>query len=457
MRSQEIEVRTLTLTHINDSAIVIGGSIAGLLSARVLADRFTSVTIVETDKLPELPNPRIGVPQSVQPHILFTKGYRILGELFPKIEEALKAQGALSVDWTREFHHFSHQGWNASSHAPSDLISVSCSRPLLEWTIRQQLAHYANVHFVDGYRVTGLLGDARIRGVSLRAANGTKTQELSASLVVDASGRRSQAPSWLQELGFAPPPETTINPFLGYATRRYREPEGFKSDWKVMLISHSPPNGKRLGYLAKIEDGEWIATLGGYGGDYPPTNDRGFLEFARSLPSLEFYEAIKEARPTSRIYAHRATTSRLRHYEKIKLPQGFVCLGDAVCALCPVYGQGMTVSAIAATILRDWLNQPQFLSDTSSARFQKKLAKSNSLSWILATEQDLRFSTTIGGNKPIKSGGFFPAYTERLLTLTNSDPKMNALLMEVAHLLKSPLALYHPQVMFQVLTKKFNG
>jgi hypothetical protein len=215
-----------------------------------------------------------------------------------------------------------------------------------------------------------------------------------------------------------------------------------------MLISQSPPKGTRLGYLAKIEGGEWIATLGGYGGDFPPINNQGFLDFARSLPSLEFYDAIKGAEPTSRIYAHRATANRLRHYEKIKLPQGFICLGDAVCALCPVYGQGMTVSAIAATILRDCLG------NLNPARFQKKLAKSNSLSWMLATGQNLRFATTQGGSRPVKSGGFFTAYTERLLKLTNSDPKINALLMEVAHLLKSPLALYHPQIAFKVLTKK---
>jgi hypothetical protein len=196
-----------------------------------------------------------------------------------------------------------------------------------------------------------------------------------------------------------------------------------------------------------LRGGEWIATLGGYGGDFPPLSDRGFLAFARSLPSLEFYAAIKDAEPTSPIYAHRATANRLRHYEKIELPQGFVALGDSVCALCPVYGQGMTVSAIAATILRDCL------SDLQPARFQKKLAKSNSLSWMLATEQDLRFATTKGGSKPVSKGGFLDVYMQRLLKLTNSDPKMNALLMEVGHLLKSPLALYHPQVVFQVLTK----
>jgi len=194
----------LTLSNIDDRAIVIGGSIAGLLSARILADRFGTVTIVETDKLPDRPFARIGVPQSVQPHILFTKGYRILAELFPKIEEQLKAGGALPIDWTREFHHFSHLGWNANSSSPSSLVSGSCSRPLLEWSIRQQLANYANVQFVDGHRVMGLLlheSETRITGVSLRPRNGNR-QELAASLVVDASGRRSQAPSWLRELGF---------------------------------------------------------------------------------------------------------------------------------------------------------------------------------------------------------------------------------------------------------------
>jgi flavin-dependent dehydrogenase len=214
---------------------------------------------------------------------------------------------------------------------------------------------------------------------------------LQASLVVDASGRRSQAPHWLETLGFTPPSETVVNPFLGYATRRYLEPKGFQTDWKVMLISHSPPHGTRLGYLAKIEGGEWIATLGGYGGDFPPLDNSGFLEFARSLPSPKFYEAIKDAEPVSPIYAHRATANRLRHYEKLMLPQGFVALGDAVCALCPVYGQGMTVSALSAMVLRDWLSQRHSRSPDGSlipSRFQKSLAKSNSLSWTLATGQE---------------------------------------------------------------------
>jgi 2-polyprenyl-6-methoxyphenol hydroxylase-like FAD-dependent oxidoreductase len=443
--------------NVGDHAIVVGGSIAGLLCARVLADSFANVSIIETDKLPGTPRARKGVPQSVQPHVLLTRGYRILEELFPGIGAELTTVGALTIDWAREFHFFDRGGWSVSADSPSDLVSCTCSRPLLEWAIRRRLSDFSQVRFVEKHRVTGLLcnpSKTQVTGVHLRSIGGSTEDELQASLVVDASGRRSQAPHWLETLGFTPPSETVVNPFLGYATRRYLEPKGFQTDWKVMLISHSPPHGTRLGYLAKIEGGEWIATLGGYGGDFPPLDNSGFLEFARSLPSPKFYEAIKDAEPVSPIYAHRATANRLRHYEKLMLPQGFVALGDAVCALCPVYGQGMTVSALSAMVLRDWLSQRHSRSPDGSlipSRFQKSLAKSNSLSWTLATGQDSRFPTTSGGSKPSRLGGLLHWYTNRLLQLAKEEQDLHALLIEITHMLKSPIAFYHPKVVFRVL------
>lgn len=447
MRDKKVEPRGNAGNH----AIVIGGSITGMLSARVLADSFASVTIVETDKLPERPDVRRGVPQSAQPHVLFTRGYRILEELFPGIGTELTAGGALTIDWAREFHHFGHGGWSAIADSPSDIVSFTCSRPLLEWAIRRRLSNFSKVRFVEQYRITGLLTDpskTHVTGVCLRSIDKCNEDKLQGSLVVDASGRRSRAPHWLDTIGFTPPPETIINPFLGYATRRYR-PKGFEANWKVMLISHSPPNGTRLGYLAKIEGGEWIATLGGYGRDFPPTDDCGFLEFARSLPSPKFYEAIADAEPVSPIYAHLATANRLRHYEKVMLPGGFVSLGDAVCALCPVYGQGMTVSALSAMVLQDWLNNRELI----PSRFQTSLAKSNSFHWALATGQDLQFPTTSGGSKPGWLGGVLHWYTERVLQLANSDSNLHTLFMEIAHLLKSPIALYHPKIVFHVLRR----
>ncbi len=455
IKKYSISKEVTPLSEIDDHAIVIGGSIAGLLAARVLADSFTRVTVIDRDKLPQQPELRKGVPQSAQPHVLFTRGYRILEELFPGIGNELIAAGALTIDWAQEFDHFGRGGWSAKAESASGIVSLTCSRPLLEWAIRQRLTAYVKVRFVEACRVTGLLsepGKTSVAGVSLAAGEESGHTPLLAKLIVDASGRGSQAPAWLKSLGFTPPEETVVNPFLGYATRRYQAPPGLQPDWKVMLIGQSPPSGTRLGYIAQIENQEWIVTLGGYGRDFPPMDDEGFLAFAQTLPSSRFYQAIQAAKPVSPIYAHRATANRLRHYEKAKLPQGFIALGDAVCALCPVYGQGMTVSALSALVLRDWLAQyPK--NNLPAGEFQKSLAKSNSLSWSLATAQDLRFPTTAGrrDSGPGWLGKLMHGYSDRLLQMANEDPDLHTLFMEVAHLLKSPLALYHPKVMLRTL------
>ena len=436
---------------VSDCVIVIGGSIAGLLSARVLADYFEQVIIIDRDKFPETPQARRGVPQSVQPHVLFTKGYRILGEFFPGIEEKLNHNGALTIDWAREFKHFLEGQWGIETKQPSDIVSVTCSRYLLEWTIRQELLKLPGIKILEQSKVAGLVYDAeadRIKGVKLH-----NREQIQANLVVDASGRSSQAAQWLQEIGQTPAPETVINPFLGYATRRYKLPDNLQSDWKVLLISQTPPEDTRLGYLARIENGELIATLGGYGKDFPPLDDQGFLEFAQSLSEPDFYHAIADAIPTSPIYAHRATTNRQRNYDQIKLPAGLIAIGDAVCALCPVYGQGMTVSALGAKTLQTWLNKSSG-GKLDNNRFQKQLAKSNSFHWMLATSQDSRFPTTVGSQQS-KHGTvdkLMTGYMNKLLRKSSAEPSLHLLFLEVSHLLRSPLSLYHPAVIWRVMS-----
>ena len=433
-----------------DRALVIGGSIAGLLSARVLADYFKQVIILDRDRLPETPQARRGVPQSVQPHVLFTKGYHILEEFFPHIGKQLRDHGALTIDWGREFKHYVEGCWGLETEAPTDIVSVTCSRYLLEWAIRQELSQLPGITILEQSKVIGLLYDAaanRVTGVKLNSA-----EPVTADLVVDASGRSSQAPQWLEQVAQTAVPETVVNPHLGYVTRRYQSPDNLKSNWKVLLISQTPPDDTRLGYLARIENGELIATLGGYSKDFPPLDDQGFLKFAESLAQPDFYRAIADATPTSPIYAHRATANRLRHYEQIKLPAGFVTLGDAVCALCPVYGQGMTVSALGAKTLQEWLDKssPDKLDNN---RFQQQLAKSNSFHWMMATSQDSRFPSTVGRiNKEGIVNQLITGYMNRLLRKSAVEPRLHVMFMEVAHLLRSPLSLYHPAVIWQVLT-----
>ena len=445
---------------IEDRAVVIGGSIAGLLAARVLADYFTEVIVVERDRLPREPESRKGVPQSTQPHILLTKGYRILSELLGNDFRAeLLQKGALTIDWGREFYTFGEAGWMAHASEPSDLISITCSRPLLEWAIAQQLKKKNRIKFWSEHRVTGLIYNQQshqVKGITTRSSSSKVEKHLTAQLVVDCSGRSSKTPQWLEDVGITAPSETVVNPNLGYATRRYQEPSGFQAPWKVMLINHFPPEHNRLGYLARIEGGEWIATLGGYEADFPPIDDKGFEDFARSLRHPSFYQAIAQAEPVSPIYAYRATTNRLRHYEKIDLPSGFIVLGDAVCSLCPVYGQGMTVSALAALVLQRWLSRTQksFLpKKLSSSSFQKQLAKSNSAHWNLATAQDSRFLKTEGRVKPTFLDSLLQPYIQRLQERATHDPEVYISFMEIAHSLKSPISFFSPKLLWRSFIK----
>jgi len=442
--------------NLGDRAIVIGGSIAGSLAARILSDYFEKVIIIDRDKFPDRPQARKGVAQSVQPHILLVRGYRILRELFPGIEQKLLAKGALEIDWAREFSMFSESGWFANSVEPSEIVSFTCSRPLLEWIVRDFILQIDNIEIIQETRVKNLIYNCdnnKITGVEL---DSKENKNLSAQLILDASGRGSNAPRWLENIGFNSPPETVINPLLGYATCKYREPENFQEDWKVLLVSQAAPNHKRLGYLARIENKEWIATLGGYNRDFPPLDRENFLKFARSLRHEKFYQLISQAKPISDIYAHRATENRLRHYEKINLPGGFIAIGDSVCALCPVYGQGMTVSALAAIVLRDWLEKVQKDFIFANNEFQKNLAKSNSSAWMLATTSDSRFLETKGRLEANTSkniiGQLMQKYMEKLFKQATVDPQLFILFMSINNDIRSPLALYHPSVIFKVLS-----
>lgn len=430
-------------------AIVIGGSIAGLLTARVLSEYFEHIIIVDRDQLPPTAIPRRGVPQSGQPHVLFTRGYRILETLFPGIGQDLHAAGAVPIDWGKEFHYFNQGGWNATCEEDSGLVSVTCTRPLLEAAIRRQVAALPNVKWLENTRVVGLacVGE-QVAGVQYQSAG--QQQELLADFVVDASGRSSKAAQWLEAIGAAVPTTAIVNPHLGYATQRLKIPANWQADWKVMLISQAAPHNPRLGYLAEVEGGEWIATLGGYGKDYPPLDQEGYLKFASSLASPAFYEAVKAAQPVSEITAHRATANRWHHYEKVRIPDGFAIAGDAVCALCPVYGQGMTVSAVSALVLKKWLKQHHRQGQRLNASsFQRRLAKSLQVPWEVATGSDSQFPSTDGAVSANPVASLFQKYVERLIEKSKQEAWIHVRFTEVAHMLKSPAAFFDPKLVLK--------
>ncbi|MDZ8189430.1 MAG: FAD-dependent monooxygenase [Nostoc sp. ChiSLP02] len=441
--------------------VVIGGSIAGLLSAKVLTKYFERVTVIERDNFTQEAEHRAGVPQSPHVHTLLKRGLQVLEELFPGIETQLADSGASSLDWGNDLPWLGFAGW--APRFNSGLITHTCSRNLLEKTIRQRLATENNLVFIQGGQVVSLLSSSdgtSVTGVRVRFRNQPET-DFTADLVVDASGRNSPAPQWLEAMGYTPPQETVINSFLGYASCWYEPPTNLQYDWQCLYVTVQPPNNNRGGVIYKVEGNRWILTLIGVGKDYPPTDKEGFLDFARSLRSPAIYEAIKDAQPLSSIYGYRRTENRLRHYEKLKrFPEGFLLVGDAVCAFNPVYGQGMTVAALEALTLDQCLNQQLFkYHDGSliglSRYFQKELNKVIAAPWLMTTGEDLRWHTTEGGKSDFISR-VMQRYVNRVLLLQTENAEIHKTFLEVIHMLKPPTAFFHPSISTKVLKRVMN-
>jgi 2-polyprenyl-6-methoxyphenol hydroxylase-like FAD-dependent oxidoreductase len=441
-----------------DHAVVIGGSMAGLLAARVLADSFARVTLVERDRFPDGPAFRVGVPQSRHLHILLLRGRMLLEQFFPGIVAELRAAGAETVDWPRDMLWLSPGGW---SERYAGISMLSASRELLEWRVRCRVAALPGMRFVERCDAVGLLPNAdgtAVAGVRLRhrvgdaaAERAASEETLGADLVVDASGRDSQTPRWLQALGYPAPEQVTINPLMGYASRYYARPAELDLDWRGAVFSSTPAT-PRAAVLLPIEGNRWHVTVAGIGGDYPPTDEDGFLNFLRGLRSSLLYDVLHHAEPLSPVVGYRRTENQMRRYEQLaRRPERLVVLGDAACAFNPIYGQGMTVAALAADLLGACLRErPAGDLNGLAARFQHKLASITELAWLMATGEDLRYSTTLGP-RPSLATNLTHRYLDRVIAATTDTPAVGRAFLSVAHLVVAPSVLFSPRIAFAAL------
>ena len=437
-------------------AVVVGVGLAGLLAARVLAGHFERITVIDRDRLPDRPGFRPGVPQSRHLHVLLGRGLECLEQLFPGFEADLVAAGAPVVEGADSLW-LNAAGWCRRYRSPIRLLGAT--RELVEWQARARVTALDNVQVVEGREVVGLLVDRRrdaVGGVRLGRRGGDA--EVPADLVVDASGRNSRAPQWLAALGYQPPSQTSINPLLGYASRQYRIPAGFQADWRMLVINAKPPGNSRAGALVPIEGGRWMVALIGAGRDYPPTDDAGFLEFARGLRSPLLYETIKDAEPLTPAHGYRQTDNRRRHFERLRRwPDRFVVIGDASCTFNPIYAQGMTVAAMTAVALDHRLRRHRRGSGLDlaglSRRFQRQVARASAGAWTMATSEDLRYPWTEGA-RPDLPTRVMHRYADRVLEVTNGNPRVNTAFVNVVNLRHPPTSLFRPGVLLPVLARR---
>ena len=435
---------------IRNRAIVMGGSIAGLAAARVLADHFREVTLVERDRFGAMGEHRRGVPQGRHTHGLLAGGLRALERFFPGLFEEAQRAGGLGVDLTRDAYWCFEGG--EYRRFTSDLEGLLISRPLLEGIIRERVRRIPNVHFWDGCQVEGLISSSDHRRITGLKIYGEKAaRPVQADLIIDATGRGSNSAIWLEALGYRKPKEDKIEVNIAYATCRFLRTPDDLNGASLASIPATPTN-KRGGVIVAQEGNRWVVTLTARSGETVPTNLRQFIEFAKTLPAPYIYNVISRAQAIGEPQAARFPASVRRRYEQMnRFPEGFLVLGDAICSFNPVYGQGMSVAVLEAIELDKALREgPRKL----AGRFFARAAKIVDAPWSMAAGNDLRMPDVPG--KRTVMGRFLHWYLAKLNMAARYDMSAVIAFQKAKNLLAPPQSLLKPQLMARVLSAAFS-
>lgn len=439
---------------LGERAIVLGSGIAGLLSAQALSRHFHEVTVLERDELPSNAQPRPGVPQSRHVHLLLARGAAELDRAFPDFTAELVANGAERIDFTQDVVSLLPFGWLPRLH--TGIYVYGCTRPLIETLLRARLAQVPNVRFCEGVSVRELAPRNSPRafpGVRVQDEGCGRERVERAELVVDALGRGSQAPRWLEQLGCGSVEEQVIDPKLGYASQLMERPSGWQADWKLMSTVPIFPKLRRGGTIFPVEGGRWLVLMVGINADYPPTRDEAFLAFSRELATPRLHETLVHARPLSRVHGFRGTENRFLHYERMqRWPEGFVVIGDAACRFNPYYGQGMTVATLGAAVLSEELGRAARASERGlSRRIQARIARMLAVPWMMATGEDRRWPLTTGATQPTAVERLMVLYMEQLTRLIPHDEQVARTFFRAVHMLTPPTQLVRGPMLSKVL------
>ncbi len=433
-------------------AVVLGASVAGLLAGRVLADFFDEVVLLDKESLHEGPIPRKAVPQGNHIHGILTPTFHTLERFLPELIQDLVDGGAHIFDGGRDWRFHTYGNFLANGETGQTLIGST--RPFFEYHLRRRVTSISNINIRTEHRFKNWVtssNNGRVEGIVVSTAAGEV--ELNADLVVDARGRASTLSKELQALGYEAPVEELVGVDLGYTSRLYRAPD-FSPDWNLLILNPSVPQSWTGGLIEKVENEQWIVTQFGYFGDHAPADDDGFLERAQSLAVPDIADFLAIAEPVSDFRQFGVRQCKMLRFEKLdKFPDRLLVIGDAVCNLNPIYGQGMTKAAREAGHLWDSLSDHLKQTDSMDGfadTFRRSLpAAGAEWAWQLTSGADLGYPQTTGERQP--AGAFMGWYMKRLFLRSAKSLDARKRLFNSLMLVNPPDHLFKPGMILHAL------
>ncbi|KAB1929314.1 FAD-dependent oxidoreductase [Micromonospora noduli] len=425
------------------TAVVVGGSVAGLLAARVLSDHADTVVIIDRDD-PQVTGARPGVPQGTQLHALLPGGLFQLERLFPGFRDEALARGAVEAPPAARRNYLDGR---LKVVVPDDADSLAGSRPLLEGLIRQQVLRLPNVKTITA-RATGLVFDgSAVTGVRCEVSGVPGVER--GDLVVDAMGRSSKLSDWLEQADWDRPVTRRMTVHLNYATALFRRPE-VTPDSTVVLALNTPRAQADVAGAAffAIEDGRWMAMMAGYGKDRPGRTADDFVRRLREQFPPEFGE-VADQEMIGDVQTYHHADSRRRDFHALKrFPAGLISVGDAVASFNPVYGQGMTAAALHAACLSTYLRSGPDL--RAPARHYLALQKVVvDAAWSLSTSADLALPHVDG---PYPRGYRLSRWASgQIIAATVTDVATARRFNDVVSMREHPRSLARPGVLLGAL------
>ncbi|MFI9045963.1 FAD-dependent oxidoreductase [Streptomyces sp. NPDC053427] len=434
-------------------AVVIGGGYAGLVTARVLADHFSEVVVLEQDPLDEHRGTHPHVPQGYHAHAMLAKGAEVLEKFFPGLRTEMQEIGAPVFDYGEHISFLLPAGF-APRHRTGVKIQTF-TRDELERRLRDKVLALPEVTFLPSTRCDGLKmsGPGKVNRVLYRTEGAEQLTELEADLVVNTSGRASALDNWLSEMGLSVPEKRLVKAKITYTSVNIARSEKSRPEFNIAYQMTFAPHVPRGGVVLAVERNRWMCSLFGFEEHVPPTENGAYLDFAKSLKNPRLAEQIEGRTGQEPTHRYTNVNNQWRLYHKMKeWPDRLIALGDAVCVFNPVYGQGLTVAAMEADLLHRKLTEHRTLGaglDGMSRGFQRAVARIVLTPWTLSSNSDLMWNPD---HQPV-TARFAHWYNKHLFAVSVRDARVWSRFVRVANMVAPPTVLFHPTVVAKVMSQ----